>query len=116
MAIYLLIYFVEIASSFTSGYMYGSIASESRTRTIEILLTSVSTVQFIAGKFAGLLAVGITQLTIWGAPLIVAVLVLTSIRGVSYLAWFFPLEYTGLVISTLLASYISILADSDRCQ
>jgi ABC-2 type transport system permease protein len=104
--IYVLIYFVQIAGSFTSNYMYGTIASEAHDRTIEILLSSVTPRQFLLGKFFGLLAVGMTQLAVWVIPGLIAVRWFLGRFGQEYLPFLFPWELTGLVISTLLGAYV----------
>ena len=104
--IYVVIYFVQVAGSFTSNYMYGTIASEAHDRTIEILLSSVTPRQFLTGKFFGLLGVGMTQLAVWVFPGLLAVGWILSRFGEGYLPYLFPWEHTGLVISTLLGAYV----------
>jgi ABC-2 type transport system permease protein len=104
--IYVVIYFVQVAGSFTSNYMYGTIASEAHDRTIEIILSSVTPRQFLIGKFFGLLAVGLTQLGIWGIPGLVGVGLFVARFGEAYLAYVFPWEFSGIVISTLLGAYV----------
>ncbi|MCP4683060.1 MAG: ABC transporter permease, partial [Desulfobacterales bacterium] len=64
--IYLLVYFVRFGSSMTASYMFDSMAREADDRTMEILITTVSPLQFVSGKLLGLMAVGLTQLGMWG--------------------------------------------------
>jgi ABC-2 type transport system permease protein len=49
----------------TSGYLVGAVAEEKENRTMEILATSMSTNEFIAGKVFGILFVTLTQLAVW---------------------------------------------------
>lgn len=104
--VYLLIYFVRLAGSFTASYMFDSIASEAEDRTLEMMLTTVSPLQFVTGKLFGLLAVGLTQIGMWLA----AVLVFTGAAG--FWLGFNPLRYLwgwqhlALVLSVLLATYL----------
>jgi ABC-2 type transport system permease protein len=104
--IYVVIYFVQVAGSFTSNYMYGSIASEAHDRTIEIILSSVTPRQFLTGKFFGLLAVGLTQLAVWMIPGLIGVGWFLSRFGQEYLTFLFPWEHLAVVISTLLGAYV----------
>ncbi len=55
--------FIAVFSS--SGYLLRSIADEKETRVIEIVLSSVSPPELLAGKVIGLGALGLTQVTIW---------------------------------------------------
>ncbi len=54
------------ASQTTSGYLMGSVIEEKTTRIVEILVTSVTPFQLLAGKIIGLGLLGLTQLVIWG--------------------------------------------------
>ena len=50
----------------TSGsYLVGALVEEKENRTMEIVVTSISTDQLMAGKVVGNLAVGLTQLVVW---------------------------------------------------
>ncbi|HNB53976.1 MAG TPA: ABC transporter permease [Anaerolineales bacterium] len=104
--IYVVIYFVQVAGSFTANYMYGSIASEAHDRTIEIILSSVTPHQFLVGKFLGLLAMGMTQLAVWGLPALIGVGVFISRFGQEYVPFLFPWEHMGLIVSTLFGAYV----------
>jgi ABC-2 type transport system permease protein len=57
----------------TSGYMLNAVMDEKTDRTVEILLTSVTPVQLMIGKIAGNLAIGLTQLLVWGGLPLLAV-------------------------------------------
>ncbi len=50
-----------------SGYLLQGVAEEKETRVIEIVLSSVSASQLLAGKVLGLGALGLTQVMVWMA-------------------------------------------------
>ncbi len=58
-----LIFIILLMTS--SGYLAGAVAEEKENRTMEILATSMSTNQFIAGKVVGIMFVTLTQLLFW---------------------------------------------------
>lgn len=57
----------------TSGYMLNAVMDEKTNRTVEILLTSITPVELMVGKIAGNLAIGLTQLLLWGGVPLLAV-------------------------------------------
>lgn len=98
---FVLIYFVRLAGMFTGGHMFGAIASESRNRTIEIMLTTVTAVQFVMGKLAGLICVGLTQLLIWGSiPFLLSRFILEESP-----AWL-QNEHAPAILIMLIAAYL----------
>ncbi len=54
-----------IAIFITSGYLLQAVVDEKENRTMEILVTSVSPAQLIAGKVVGITGLGITQILVW---------------------------------------------------
>ena len=58
----------------SSGYLMGAVAEEKGNRTIEILVTSLTSVQLMGGKIVGVIAVTATQLIAWIAFACTAVL------------------------------------------
>lgn len=104
--VYMLIYFVRLGGSFTAEYMFGSIASEGWDRTLEIVLTSVSPLQFLLGKLLGLLAVGLTQLAIWGGTLLALTLGAGALLGLDLTGFLLTWEHLGLLVSVLGAAYV----------
>ncbi|MHB8113085.1 MAG: ABC transporter permease, partial [Bellilinea sp.] len=54
-----------VAINISGGYLLQAVVEEKENRTMEIVLTSVSTDQLMAGKIIGNLSVGLTQLAIW---------------------------------------------------
>lgn len=56
----------------TSGYLLRSVADEKVNRVIEVLLSSVSAWDLLAGKVLGLGALGLTQIVVWvGSALVI---------------------------------------------
>lgn len=49
----------------SSGYLMQAVVEEKENRTMEIMITSMSPEQMMAGKIIGLIAVGLTQILIW---------------------------------------------------
>lgn len=64
-----------MATQVTSGFLMGGLVEEKSNRVIEILVTSVTPIQLLAGKIIGLALLGLTQLVLWVAVgLIIATL------------------------------------------
>jgi ABC-2 type transport system permease protein len=57
--------FISFGLMSASGYLLRAVSDEKENRTIEIMTTSVSPGQLIAGKAVGLVAVGLTQVILW---------------------------------------------------
>jgi ABC-2 type transport system permease protein len=49
----------------SSGYLIGVVAEEKENRTMEVLITSISPGQLVAGKLLGIMGVMITQVSTW---------------------------------------------------
>ncbi|MCB0044552.1 MAG: ABC transporter permease [Caldilineaceae bacterium] len=62
---YVLSIFLIITIFTTSGYLLRSVAEEKSNRVIEVLLSSVSPQDLLAGKVIGLGALGLTQILVW---------------------------------------------------
>jgi ABC-2 type transport system permease protein len=74
---------IFITSIFTSGgYLMQAVVDEKENRTMEILMTSVSPDQFMAGKIIGDIAIGMTQMIIWGIFVLLGLFI-----GKNYLEW-----------------------------
>ena len=104
--VFLPIYFVRLGSSFMAEYMFGSIASESHDRTMEILITSVSPLQLVVGKLVGILAVGLTQLGTWIGLALALAVGGGAFFGMDLLSIILGWEHLGLMFSVLLAAYV----------
>jgi len=62
---YILSIFLIVTIFTTAGYLLQGIAEEKENRIVEIILSSVSSTELLAGKVIGLGAVGLTQVLIW---------------------------------------------------
>ena len=57
------VFFITIFSS--AGYIMQAVVEEKENRTMEIMVTSLSPNQLMAGKIVGVIGVGLTQLLLW---------------------------------------------------
>ena len=64
-------FFLFIAMG-ASGYFLQVVTDEKENRTMEILITSISPIQLIGGKSVGLVAVGLTQISVWLTSIVIA--------------------------------------------
>lgn len=62
---YFMAIFLVMTIFVSSGYLLQSIAEEKESRVIEIVVSSVRPVELMAGKIAGLGALGLTQVLVW---------------------------------------------------
>ena len=69
----------------TSGYMTTVLAEEKVNRTIEIIVTSISAGQMMAGKLLGALGIALLQLVVWIIFLVAAVWVGGQVLDLSWL-------------------------------
>lgn len=98
-----------IAVNVSGGYLLQAVVEEKENRTMEILVTSVSPTQLMAGKVVGDLMVGLTQLVIW---------ILFVIVGLSLAPNFLDMEsapaldakYILILAGTLLPAFVMIAA------
>jgi ABC-2 type transport system permease protein len=78
--------FISFALMSAAGYLLRAVADEKENRTIEIMTTSVSPEQLIAGKAVGLVGVALSQVFLWAfvvlGGLAVASSFVDSLRGV----------------------------------
>jgi ABC-2 type transport system permease protein len=96
-----------VAMSTSSGYLLQAVVEEKENRTMEIMVTSVSPNQLMSGKTIADMAVGITQLLVWGI-----FIVLILIFGRSYLSFLsgvsFPFETIAILIAVMIPAFIMI--------
>lgn len=98
-----------IAVNISGSYLLQAVVEEKENRTMEILVTSVSPDQLMAGKVIGNLCVGLTQLATWIVFAIIALNVATK---------FFPIgeapkldaSYLLLMAATLLPAFVMVAA------
>jgi ABC-2 type transport system permease protein len=62
---YFMTFLFTISIMTSAGYVLRSVAEEKESRVMEILLSSLTTDQLLAGKILGLCGAGLTQLLIW---------------------------------------------------
>jgi ABC-2 type transport system permease protein len=70
----------------TSGFMMGVIVTEKENRTMEVVISSVSPGELMAGKVLGALGIAAVQLTVWLAFLLATVWVARHVLDVAWLA------------------------------
>lgn len=67
-----------IAMFTAGGYLMQAVVDEKENRTMEVLMTSVSPNQFMAGKIVGDIAIGLTQILAWVGFVVVGILAFRS--------------------------------------
>jgi ABC-2 type transport system permease protein len=113
--------FLLLALVFTSTYVLQSLAEEKENRLMEILISSVSSRQLLAGKVAGLGAAGLLQVLIWIAlsPLLLA-LASSSVGGilaaihVPFIFWVAAIVYflLGYFLFAMLSASVAAVTSS----
>jgi ABC-2 type transport system permease protein len=100
-----LAFFIAISTS--SGYLMQAVVDEKENRTMEIIVTSVSPNQLMAGKVIGILGVGFTQLFAWFAFLVLGVLIggiwLPFLRHIRM-----PLDTVLILLSVLIPCFVML--------
>ena len=71
------IFYLSVMAS--GGYLLQAVADEKENRTIEVMVTSLTPGQLIGGKAVGLLAVVLTQLTVWIITIVLALITAATI-------------------------------------
>ena len=98
-----------IATMSASGYMLQIVADEKENRTMEIMLTSVSPGQLIAGKMVGLLLAALTQLGIYVATAVVGLIIaapfVAELQQITV-----PWMYLGVMMAFFLPAYVLLAA------
>lgn len=80
---------------FSSGYLMSGVIEEKENRTIEVIVTSVSTTDLVVGKVLGIVAISLTQLVTW---ILIAVLTITIGGDTLGLTWFQDLSVNWIAI------------------
>jgi ABC-2 type transport system permease protein len=91
----------------TGGYLLQAVVEEKENRTMEMLVTSISPGQLMAGKTAGNLLVGVTQITIW---ILFIAGALAAARGrVEWVSQIhIDLKYVLILIGTMLPAFVLV--------
>ena len=98
-----------VAINISGGYLLQAVVEEKENRTMEIVITSVSTDQLMAGKIMGNLSVGLTQLVIW---LIAAVIGFAFFANLQSDAGSIEMirSYLGILALTFLPAFVLVAA------
>ena len=83
---YFLAIMLIVTILFASGYLLRGVSEEKTSRVIELLLSSVSAKELLAGKVLGLGALGLTQVMVWLASVLVLGSIASTLNG-----WSIPL-------------------------
>lgn len=82
----------------SSGFLMGALAEEKENRTMEIVVTSISPLELIAGKLLGVVAIGLTLLVTWTLIVVLGVFA-ARLMGIG---WFQDLGMDwGVVLTTV---------------
>ncbi|MGE5123335.1 MAG: ABC transporter permease [Acidobacteriaceae bacterium] len=96
-----------IAMSTSSGYLMQAVVEEKENRTMEIMVTSVSPGQLMSGKIVADIAVGLTQLFVWGIFIILILFIgrnyISVLSGIS-----FPITMLLLLLVIMLPAFVMI--------
>ena len=98
-----------IVINMSGGYLLQAVVTEKENRTMEIVVTSVSTEQLMAGKTIGNLAVGLTQMLVWALFPILAFVILHDRVPFLQTIQIDP-QYGWLSLITLLLSFVMVAA------
>lgn len=98
-----------IAVNISGGYLAQALVEEKENRTMEIVVTSVSPEQLMAGKIAGDMAVGLTQLGVWVGTALLALL-LARMTLPAAQNWNLDPGFVLLVLATLLPAFVLVCA------
>ncbi len=103
-----ILFMVSINTS--GGYLLQAVVEEKENRTMEIMVTSLSPGQLMAGKILGNLSVGLTQVLIWALCGLVAVNFLTRAMPQNPAGSQFSPAFFWLMLATFLPSFIMVAA------
>ncbi|MCE5208333.1 MAG: ABC transporter permease [Chloroflexi bacterium] len=98
-----------IAVNISGSYLLQAVVEEKESRTMEILVTSVSPEQLMIGKVMGNLLVGLTQLAVWILFAIIALMVVPSLLPIGEVPKI-ELSYLLLMAATLLPAFVMVAA------
>ncbi len=98
-----------IAVNISGGYLLQAVVEEKENRTMEVLVTSVSPGELMAGKIIGNLSVGLLELLIWTIFTILALKLLPNFIPMGD-APEIPFSYILLVLGTFLPAFVMIAA------
>ncbi|GAP14027.1 ABC-type Na+ efflux pump, permease component [Longilinea arvoryzae] len=103
-----ILFMVSINTS--GGYLLQAVVEEKENRTMEIMVTSLSPNQLMAGKILGNLSVGLTQVVVWALCGLVAINFLTSAMPEYSVGSLLNPSFFWLMLATFLPSFIMVAA------
>ncbi len=98
-----------VVINMSGGYLLQAVVEEKENRTMEIVVTSVSAQQLMAGKIIGNLSVGLTQMLVWALFPILAFVFLKDRLPFLQAVEFDP-QFAWLSLVTLLLAFVMISA------
>lgn len=114
-----------IAIFSTGGYLMQAVVEEKENRTMEVIITSVSSNQFMAGKIIGDTAIGLTQIFLWMLFIVIPILVLRNsmsfLRGIqiapqTLLLVVFVMLPAFILVSALMAAIGATISEAREGQ
>ncbi len=114
-----------IAMFSTGGYLMQAVVEEKENRTMEVIITSVSPNQFMAGKIIGDIAIGLSQIFLWMMFIVVPILVLrdrvTILQGIqvapqTILLLVFVMFPAFILVSALMAAIGATVSEAREGQ
>jgi len=114
-----------IAMFSTGGYLMQAVVEEKENRTMEVIITSVSPNQFMAGKIIGDTAVGLTQIILWMLNIVIPILLLRNtlsfLRGIqiapqTLLLLIFVMFPAFILVSALMAAIGATVSEAREGQ
>ena len=105
-AVFFIIYFVFQINIFTSARVFDTITSEVENKTIEILITSITPLQWVLGKLCALITVGLTQLSVWGGGILALILMVSYLADFDLISLVLAWEQLWFLATFLFASHI----------
>ncbi|MCX6038733.1 MAG: ABC transporter permease [Chloroflexi bacterium] len=114
-----------IAIFSTGGYLMQAVVEEKENRTMEVIITSVSPNQFMAGKIIGDTAIGLTQIFLWMLFIVIPILVLRNsmsfLRGIqiapqTLLLVVFVMLPAFILVSALMAAIGATISEAREGQ
>lgn len=99
-----------VAINTSGGYLLQAVVEEKENRTMEIMVTSLSPGQLMAGKILGNLSVGLTQVVVWALCGLVAMNFLSSTMPQYPIGSLVNPSFFWLMLATFLPSFIMVAA------
>jgi ABC-2 type transport system permease protein len=99
-----------VAINTSGGYLLQAVVEEKENRTMEIMVTSISPSQLMAGKILGNLSVGLTQVVIWVLGGVAAINLLMRANPELNMGGLITPSYFWLMIGTFIPSFIMVAA------